>query len=140
MSPDIKLDRMVAKYIVLAQAASDGGKYIEEELWADVSDKTRSAWLEGYRAKDRYIMYAITRIVQKRVQSFRFFVQADEDKKNRYIVYFNFYVNGRRRQVSFHSFNKELKPFTKNGQRSCWKKQDDSRAYALALASELGGI
>lgn len=89
-------DRIVAKAILDAQVASDGGKDIKE-----IMHMNKSAWYQGYDMKDNYIEKALNLIVSDRNSSFRYRV-VDNDEN--LIVYFTCRVNGQKLQVSFHTY------------------------------------
>lgn len=58
-------DRIIAKAILDAQVASDGGKGIRE-----IMHMNKSAWYRGYDAKDIYIEKALTLINSDRNSTF----------------------------------------------------------------------
>lgn len=58
-------DRIVAKAILDAQVASDGGKGIKE-----IMHMNKNAWYRGYSMKDNYIEKALNLIASDRNSSF----------------------------------------------------------------------
>lgn len=86
-------DRIVAKAILDAQVASDGGKGIRE-----IMHMNKSAWYRGYDAKDIYIEKALTLINSDRNSAFRYRVVHNGENL---LVYFTCRVNGQKLQVSF---------------------------------------
>lgn len=132
------MDKSIVLNILLAQVASDAAKGIGSQLVSRSISKIRplidDARRNGYSAKDLYIKRAITKIAKSNNKDIRFSVIKDEEKVAKFIVYFDFRLDGRREQVSFHSFDHSLEKFVKNSQRSSWIKlhrggseKDDSR-------------
>ena len=89
-------DRLVAKAILDAQVASDGGKGIREIMHIN-----KNAWYRGYDAKDIYIEKALTLIASDRNSAFRYRVISTGENL---LVYFTCRVNGQKLQVSFHTY------------------------------------
>lgn len=100
------LNKQIALNIVKAQIASDYAKGIYEL-------NTKYAVTKNYRGKDEYIIYAIKKIISKKNTGFSFYVTRDEGISS-YLVYFNFTYEGKNYQISFHSYNTELKAYIKN--------------------------
>lgn len=119
------MNRRVVQEILLAQIASDGGKRIRSELLAraneSIFDKMDKAWHCGYPEKDIHIMNAIKMIARSKDKAIRFSVQKDDEEVAKYLVYFDIRLNGRREQVSFHSFDMSLERFL-SVNRSSWIK------------------
>ena len=103
------IDKKIAEAIVYAQIASDAGKGIEILEGSNLR-KYMSTLSKGYHAKDGYIFSAIKLIRNTKNCSYKYYVTAQPDQHGNpsFIIYFNFKVNGKREQVSFHSFNKKL--------------------------------
>lgn len=103
------LDKKIAEAIVYAQIASDAGKGIEILEGSNLR-KYMSTLSKGYHAKDGYIFSAIKLIRNTKNCSYKYYVTAQPDQHGSpsFIIYFNFKVNGKREQVSFHSFNKKM--------------------------------
>lgn len=99
-----KLDLSVVKYLILAQTSSDGGKQIYE---LDGLLPLSAAYLKkGYAAKDSLLKKAVKRIQCNKNTGFRFYIkQSDEFMSDCFIIYFNFKLDGKRYQISFHSFS-----------------------------------
>lgn len=89
-------DRLVAKAILDAQVASDGGKGIRE-----IMHMNKNAWYRGYDVKDIYIEKALTLINSDRNSAFRYRVVHNGENL---LVYFTCRVNGQKLQVSFHTY------------------------------------
>lgn len=121
----------IARFIYLAQAGSDAGKGIYELPAPDFK-----SWRDGYAAKDRYILLAITAICREKSRDFRFSVNrgADQNGQPSFIVYFDFKVCGKREQVSFHSFNNELWKYVRKSRKSTWSKDRSSRDTVCDLS------
>lgn len=140
-------DRYAARHIILAQAASDGGKEKKKDKRGNTRAviKTergacRKAWREGYSAKEEHIMCAILDIARRRGTSrIHFFVKWDEKDVAKYLVYFNFKIEGKRYQVSFHSFDDRLRRFIKAGNphHTRWNSSMFSRDACRVLAEHV---
>lgn len=99
------MDSSIARAIVLAQVASDGGKDIHD-IQDILGNKSWNIWKQGYSAKDWLILKAIGMITRSKESRFRFFVKSFDKFSG--IVYFQYKDSeGTRRQVSFHTFCKE---------------------------------
>lgn len=129
----MELDLRVCKYIVLAQISSDGGKMIP-----DIKDTLPIGnvyFKKGYKMKDSLIMKAIKTIQCTKDSGFRFCVKECSGFRSRaFIVYFNFKLDGKRCQISFHSFNTKLERYINNSVSTRWdKKSSRKTAESLAL-------
>ena len=91
-------DALVAKAILDAQIASDGGKEAEK-----TKHMNKYVWSKGYSMKDINILKAINLIVSQKKSRFRFKV-VECEQFNSLLVYFEVKINGKRYQVSFHSY------------------------------------
>ena len=91
-------DMLVAKAILDAQIASDGGKNAEK-----TKHMNKYVWSKGYSMKDTNILKAINLIVSQKNSQFRFKV-VECEQFNSLLVYFEVKINGKRYQVSFHSY------------------------------------
>ena len=127
-----KKDKIIARNIILAQTASDGGKGIEDIK--NLFPVSNIAYYKGYVAKDGYIKKAIQGIQKNKNSIFRFYVKKDKNISN-YIIYFNFKVDGERFQVSFHSF-KDWSKYERGNCQTRWDKKD-SREACLRLYEEI---
>lgn len=107
----MEINKRVARSLVLAQVASDGGKNIS--YTRDILPPySIAAWENGYSDKDKYIRNAISTICDCHGMSgFSFSVQIDRECKADFLVYFTFRVDGKRRQISFHSYDGFLERF-----------------------------
>ena len=95
-----KADQMIAKAIIMAQVASDGGKRIHE-----IAKYNKKVWRQGYAVKDSFIVKAINLIrksVGKTDLNWKYMV---EDAGRSVIVYFQYKVGGTTHQISFHNFD-----------------------------------
>lgn len=103
------IDKKIAEAIVYAQIASDAGKGIKI-LKTNKIGKSQSTVDKGYNSKDGYIFSALNLIRNTKNCGYKYYVTAQPDQNGNpsFIIYFNFKVNGKREQVSFHSFNKKL--------------------------------
>ena len=112
--------------IVQAQIASD----IAKDCYNDAYNK--KAW---YRLKDKSIYKACHEISKSHGKSdIKFSVQNDKDNIANFIVYFNFKINNKKQQISFHTYNDKLERFV-SPYNTRWDKKC-SRDAALLLWSE----
>lgn len=117
----------ILKNILLAQIASDGGKGIEELIETSASKKEKYARKMAYNKKEEYILQAI-RTIRRSKTDVNYYVEEKGDQ-NGYpsiIVYFDFKINNKRKQVSFHTpYNKastELYLLKGSGRKTRWSK------------------
>lgn len=107
MMSSFSLQKEIARHIVLSQIASDAGKRNYELSIRNSSSTAR----RGYAAKDQHILAAIKLINNSRGQSgFYYYCTEGKDQNGNpsRIIYFSFKEeNGKRYQVSFHSFAKK---------------------------------
>ena len=131
------LDRYIAKQIIFAQLASDGGKKDKEVLNRISSFVPLSEvhYKKGYHAKDHCIINAI-RAIQRNPQSgFRYHVKADRtlySGAHVFIVYFNFKIGGERYQISFHTFDNMWR-FVNQQCVTRWQKKYSSKEAVIKL-------
>ena len=116
-----KKDRMIARAIIHAQVASDGGKGIN-----DIRNITRRSYVvyqAGYALKDEYVLRAIQGINRSKNSMFRYYVTVS-DIPDALLVYFEFKVLGTKYQISFHCFDERLDSFlpksSKKSHRTKW--------------------
>lgn len=132
------MNKKVAFSIIRAQICSDAEKG-DDFLYRGIKELEKNYLWEidrkkGYRSKDYHIIQAISTIAKmpKKFDSgFRFHVKKDDDFGGCYIIYFNFKLYGKRKQVSFHSFNKKMERFIHKNQTR-WDK-GDSQLTCLEL-------
>ena len=110
------LNTYVAKQICIAQICSDSGKGIYELTMKD-EDTLSTAERQGYLGKDIAIQRAISKINSLKEKSgFHFYVTRDKGMMNcPCLIYFSYYMNGKRYQVSFHSYNYGFKRYIMKG-------------------------
>lgn len=130
------MNKYTGKCIVLAQIASDAGKYISGELVSNNDGANRHAISHGYGDKDKFIRLAIQSILQDKNSGFVFHV-SDGGFTSPSLVYFNFKLGGERKQISFHSFDTWLLKFQTGKCRTRWDK-GSSRETARELARFIG--
>ena len=97
----MRKEAIIAESILLAQVASDGGKLLERSRHINPY-----VWEQGYDLKDSYIKKAINLICSSKTSIFRFKVVKSRGCAD-ILVYFEAKVNGKKTQVSFHSFDKK---------------------------------
>ena len=127
------LDCEIARAIFNAQVASDAGKGIFE-----FRHVPEPAVRGGYEAKDVYVRKAINLILASSESVFRFSVRGGGFTP--YLVYFEARLgDGRKYQVSFHSFDDYLGPFVRSrkGRAARWD-HGDSRDTATYLMRYFG--
>lgn len=140
-------DRYAARHIILAQSASDGGKYLRND--GDGSSRAliksdphacKRAWGRGYAGKDAHVMCALRDIARRRgACGIHYYVTVDHEGIAKYLVYFTFKCEGERYQVSFHSFDGRLERFVKEGDKSHHTRWDHgcSRDACRVLAAHV---
>ena len=140
------MDKLIAHQIALAQRASDIGKWhslahLEKRLSGTIGtllgDDDSNAKRDGYALKDKAIVKAIELIRRGGKEcGFRFFVtRCDDFNSPCFIVYFDFKIEGTRRQVSFHTFNKVVARYLKGcvNSKGHWNDTNSSRKTCLDL-------
>lgn len=125
----------IAKCIVNAQICSDAGKYIYDEDLC-YSSLCKAMQKKAYKGKDTQIFKAISLINCNKGSGFYYFVTKDKQYIADYIVYFNFKINGKRKQISFHSYDKRLERFTGKSCNTYWDRKS-SRQAVIELAQLL---
>lgn len=131
------MTKQIARLLLLAQAASDEGKGKTLLSSLIVENKTRALAEDGYSEKDIAIMELVQLLSRYPQRDCHFYVCKDAQKVAHYIVYFDVVFNGRRCQISFHSFDGRLKRFLSGScnshvEWSCWESSREN-AYELAL-------
>lgn len=102
------MNKQAIKRIVLAQVASDGGKYIRElvdEINGSLKEPAQKAWDRGYQIKDILLEQACKIVARHHDNDIRFFVTKDKQGVAKFIVYFDIKINDKKWQASFHSFS-----------------------------------
>lgn len=136
-----RLNKFVAINIIKAQIASDGGKGISELRDSiKLIDNSDYIWdstkKHGYRGKDSYIVKAIEYIRTHKNCGFRYSVQ-NGDIFGSDIVYFWYKnSNGKRKQISFHTFSEKINKYNKKTYRTRWD-EGSSRSNCLDLFCEV---
>lgn len=129
-----KYDVACAKNIICAQLASDAGKQnrnlfheLEESFCSVISSKyQKSTWYYNYGLKTVFIEKAIKMIDNCPRGMFNYFVELapDQNRYASYIVYFDFKIEGKRFQVSFHTPESLASDFIKShagkGRKTHW--------------------
>ena len=129
------INKKIARCLVMAQAASDGGKgkrWLTESLrGTDCYHSVLEAWKAGYIRKDDEILRAINLIASTRNKSdFRFYVTFGYRTTS--LVYFNFHIGKKRYQISFHTYL-DLEEWENSEHITRWDHRD-SREAARKLA------
>ena len=124
------LNKEIARHIVLSQIASDGGKGIYE---ISIAHSGRIAE-KGYHVKDKHILTAIQLINKAKGQSpFTYYSEKKDDQNGNpsKIIYFTLRKDGKRYQVSFHTFaGDEIKEMAeaKKGLKTHWDHKSSRMA------------
>lgn len=132
------MDKYIAKQIVLAQVASDGGKG-QDDVLSRISSFLPIGEIyckKGYDAKDGCIIKAIKAIQRNPQSGFKYHVKVDRTLYNGvhvFIVYFNFKMEGESYQISFHTFSNMWRFVNKKCSTRC-KKKYSSKESAIKLA------
>lgn len=126
------LNRYIAKQICIAQICSDAGKGIRELSFENDKTTLYKSVESRYAGKDIAIQRAISKINSLGNKSgFHFYVTNKSGMSYYpYIIYFDFKVNGKRYQVSFHSGNDIFEKYIKKGtsHRSTWDHESSRQA------------
>lgn len=126
-------EKRIARYLILAQIASDAGKGIHR-LHIEGDEKAHKF---GYTLKERYILKAIE-IVRKIPNRFYSFFIEERPDQNGYasiIVLFSWKIHGKRSQCSFHTplgrASKNLRSMICSGRKEHWvgKGRQTSEKY-----------
>ena len=140
-----KANASIAKMLAAAQVASDRGKEslshkdykVHKELYDYLYEIDRSLALYAYRgeydAKDE-IMPKIIEKIRCGGSDFRYYVVRDGVRAT-YLVYFQVKVNGKVKQVSFHSFERSLHKYLSNKEKMHmrWDKKDSRKTCIYLL-------
>lgn len=114
----------LALTIVRAQACSDAGKNMYR---LNLNDDTSYRLIDKqYVAKDEQILKAINIICRLTSEKagVKFEVVKDQSGIAYYIVYFTYYLNNKKRQISFHSFSKKIGRFCLKNPTVRWDHGD----------------
>lgn len=135
----------IAGYICLAQQASDAGKgryIVFRKKDGKINDddygyghgrrhgnrmtrnKKNYAQRNAYSVKEEFILRAIN-LIRNTKSNFNYFIEASPDQNGfaSYITYFDFKIEGKRFQVSFHTpqnLGKKLKKYINTGRKTRW--------------------
>lgn len=127
----------LALTIVRAQACSDAGKYINS---LNLNDETSNRLIKRkYEAKDEQILKAINIIcrLSSERSGVKFDVVRDPEKLANYICYFTYYLNNKKRQISFHCFSRKVGRFCREDSKVRWDR-GDSRGNCQELIEYFG--
>lgn len=132
------LDKYIAKQIILAQIASDGGKRQNDVLQriTPLLPISKKYYKKGYKNKDHCIIEAIKAIQKNPNTGFHYHVKVDRtlySGAHVFIVYFNFKIGTEAYQVSFHSFS-NLWRYVNKKCVTRWKKKHSSKEAVIKLA------
>lgn len=134
------MTKQIASLLVGTQVASDSGKHIWQ-LYDCLNKKFGNFFRKGYFGKDANIRKLLNIIEKYHPDDIHYFVVKDCDKIARFIVYFDYKVDNKRFQISFHSFDMELKRYLRKNKNSVasWD-HGNSRKNAFILAQHFGWV
>lgn len=127
----------IIKNIILAQVASDAGKYvytIKNYTPPILLKEVKAAEHFGYNRKEIYIQNAI-KIINKTPRcgiNYWCIKAPDQNGYDSIITYFDIKANGKRFQISFHSpYNRTLlSDMNKKGRKTRWEKRENGSRNA----------
>jgi hypothetical protein len=136
------IDERIARNIIKAQIASDSGKDIENRTGAK-NQVARGPERFGYDAKTYCILQALKLIRTNKNSMFNYYVTektADQNGYGSIIVYFDFNIDKKRYQISFHTpYNQvpdEMMKMCGTGRKTHWKKNVSSIESVKALVKK----
>jgi len=134
------VDRYIAEAIVSTQVASDAGKCKYE-----ITLKNNFAMHEGYDAKVHFQVRALEMIRNSKRSNFNYYVVRAEDQNgcDSVIVYFDFKIDGKRYQVSFHNpydRSYRLKKYIGSGRVTRWNNDRNTSRYGCIKLIEYYGL
>lgn len=116
------VEARIALCIIRAQKSSDTGKGIDR---ISLSKKNSRPCRMGYGFKEADILEAI-RLIRRNKTRFNYWVEfaPDQNGVNSIVVYFDFKLDDKRYQVSFHNHNcgNELESYVNTGRKTYWHK------------------
>lgn len=132
------MNKQAIRRIVLAQVASDGGKGIVDLIDVMPSNfmpSAQKAWNAGYAVKDNLLEQAVQITACHHDADIHFFVARDEEGVAKFIIYFDIRINGKRWQVSFHSFDERWTKWTKStmSSRGHWDHKKSRETCQMLL-------
>lgn len=127
-----------------------------KEFLGHIVPSDKSSYRASYQAKESQILLAIQLICRSHDRSIRFSVTEShtpeygskydpdvdwwvQDRSkiigyfDCFIVYFDFKINGKREQISFHSFDERLRKYVSKSKKTTWSKDRTSRKTAKDL-------
>lgn len=128
-----KLLKKVIMLVASAQMHSDEGKVHYKVNQPVITFKGNCRY--GYKGKDAAIMAAICVINNHPRMGVNYYIK---DNGENVIVYFNFKVDGKRLQISFHSFSDELRKLVGKGSPCRWREGIGSRETCCLLLKLCG--
>lgn len=139
----MKLKKYIAYCIVSAQMASDAGKRITDAeegaiVYSKKKKQEHSIKSSRYRAKDGFILDAINAINKNPRCGYNYYVVWGKDQNGNpsSIVYFDFKIDNKRKQVSFHTFNGYIRLYAGRGRKTRWDHDLGGSREASRLLAE----
>ena len=136
------IDERIARYIIKAQISSDAGKYIRNDTGSRYRI-ARSPEKFGYDMKTWYIYQALKLIRSNKQSMFNYYVTdytPDQNGHSSIITYFDFNIDGKRYQISFHTPEEkipiELLRMCGTGRKTRWRKSVSSIDSTRALVKK----
>jgi hypothetical protein len=128
-----KVEARIALCIIRAQKSSDYGKGINRISLSKTASRPSRM---GYGFKEADILEAI-RLIRRNKTQFNYWVEVapDQNGVNSILVYFDFKIDGKRFQVSFHNHNcgNELESYVNTGRKTHWRKNNSSYYSCIKL-------
>ena len=129
-------DKMIARAIINAQTASDGGKDMNIQ-YGENNHRHRSIIVQGYKLKEKFELRAIN-LINGRKSSFHYYVTYVVEGWHDFVIVYFTYRNemGVRCQVSFHNPYRpgsEISKYIGKGQKTHWDHKN-SRESCKFLA------
>lgn len=131
------------RLIAYAQAASDGGKYIDDLLYEVDYRGVNHAYHKRYTEKEAMIIKALRLCDHNPESDIHYWVKETPDQNGyaSFLVYFDCKVGGERYQVSFHNpyrENSSLKDYAGKGRVTRWRRTKmSSRDSVIAILNYL---
>ena len=124
MKNNNNVESIIALNIIQAQMASDAGKG-KKNLSLD-KNLERGPMRMGYSLKETYILRAL-RLIRNNKTQFNYWViiEGDQNGVPSIVVYFDFKIDGKRYQISFHNHacGEELRSMVNTGRKTRWNHE-----------------
>ncbi len=127
-------DKMIARAIINAQTASDGGKDLDIR-YGENNHRHRSIIAQGYNLKEKFELRAIN-LINGRKSSFHYYASYVVEGRYAFVIVYFTYRNemGVRCQVSFHNPyhpRSEISKHIGKGQKTHWDHKNSRESCKL---------